>query len=103
RPRLVFFGNGNRRTPGAGWKPALAQPRDASGAALAKTGNVAAVCVGVRVRTDPALADTVVFGIYHYHIDPFFLLMLRDGGASGFFDMSLRTRLMIGLGFSFFL
>jgi membrane-anchored protein YejM (alkaline phosphatase superfamily) len=49
------------------------------------------------------VADTVVFGIYHYHIDPFFLLMLRDGGASGFFDMSPRTRLTIGLGFSFFL
>lgn len=41
------------------------------------------------------LCDTVVYRIVHYHIDPFFLLMLRDGGATGFFDISPLSRALI--------
>lgn len=37
------------------------------------------------------VTDTVVFAIYHFHIDPFFLLMLGGGGGSGFFDLSTRS------------
>ncbi|MSP54474.1 MAG: DUF3413 domain-containing protein [Myxococcales bacterium] len=37
------------------------------------------------------VTDTVVFRIYHFHIDPFFLLMLGGGGGAGFFDLSPRS------------
>ncbi len=37
------------------------------------------------------VADTIVYAIYHFHIDPFFLVMLGNGGGEGFFDLSARS------------
>lgn len=56
---------------------------------------VGLVAVGAASLATLLVADTAVFGIYHFHIDPFFLVMLVTNGGSGFFDFSARTVLEV--------